>query len=111
MMRLLEVAHRSRRDGAKPRRTVKRVYLPTKPRLVTKIRTTVPDRMRRSNNRSLTRDVLVTRVYRVLGQEPARPRHVTWIRDPLGACTVKSATRTLLLKIRPRRRTTGNGLS
>ena len=111
MIRLLGVAHRSSRDGARPRRIVKRVYLPTKPRLVTKIRTTVPDRMRRSNKRSLTRDVLVNRVYRVLGHELARPRHVTVIRDRLGACTVKSVTRTLVLKILPRRRTTGNGLS
>lgn len=94
-----------------PRRIVKRVYLPTKPRFVTKIRTTVPGRMLRSNKRSLTRDVLATRAYLVLGHEFARPRHVMVISDRFGACTISSVTRTLLLKILPRRRTTGNGLS
>jgi len=105
----LELAHLSTRAGAVARRTVKRVYLPTKPGFVTKIRSTVPARMRRSNKRSLTRDVVVTRVYLVLGHELESPRHITVTRERLGARTVKRVTRTLRLKILPRRRTTGNG--
>ncbi len=104
-------AHESRRDGALPRRIAKRVYFPTLRDLVTKMRRTVPGRMRRSNERSLTDRPFMMNVIFARGHDRRPPRQSTVTRDPAGARTVNRLTRTAPLTIRPRNRTMGNGLS
>ena len=101
----------SARSGAFMRRIVKRVYLPMKPDFVTKMRTIVPDFILRSNARTRVADVVVVFVHFARGHDPLGPRHMTVTLEPRGARTESRLIVEPVLRICPRRRTTGNGLS
>lgn len=86
------------------------MYLPTNPAFVTKIRSTVPARRRRSKERRRVAPFVVV-VVRPRGQDFPGPRQMTVIFAPRGPRTDSRLIDTPLEWIRPLIRTIGNGLS
>src|SRR3954469_8820455 len=103
--------HPSRRAGGALDRSLKRVYLPIRPRCVTRTSMTTPARSRRSNlgNRTTRRPLRTNRTTRRTGH--GRPMQATSTRAPRFAWPLRICTRTAPFWITPRRRTIGNGLS
>ena len=100
-----ELRHPSRRRGGAPLRITISVHFPMAPGRVTVKARRVPARSSRSNGRRRDRAAARARV----GTGQLRPRHLTAIRAPRGALTVRRVMRAPRFVSRPLMRITGNG--